>query len=186
MLKNIYTHYVQLPDDVIEGDTLECKSLVSDDTQMEPFISEFTRFVKEPMKNNQGEKGERKKPREEGEGGRQIPGGLSLPVVKEIYKDEWEQHSFDEFSALKIASAGNEGGYDYFINMDNKYIQHEIKKRNLENESELIFAKYKYSMVLIGMAVLKDQDLFKDEINIGNGGFDIKWLVQQVTRAFTC
>ena len=68
--------------------------------------------------------------------------------------------------------------------MDNKYIQHEIKKRNLENESELIFAKYKYSMVLIGMAILKDQDIFEREIFHENGGGDIKWLIRQVTRAF--
>ena len=182
--KGVYTLNVLLPDDVSEGDIIECKSLVMDDTQIEPFTSEFLREVKEPIRVTQGQTGKRKKPSKEGKGDRQKPAGLSLPVVKEIYKDEWEDHSFDEFSALKVVSAGEEGGYDYYINMDNKYVQHEIKKRNLENESELVFAKYKYSMVLIGMAILKDQEIFEQEMNHDNGGFDIKWLIRQVTKAY--
>jgi hypothetical protein len=182
--KGVYTLNVLLPDGVSEGDILECKSLVTDDTQIEPFTSEFLREVKGPIKEHQGGKGGRKKPSKEGEGERQKPGGLALPVVKEVYKNGWDEHQFDEFSALKVSSVGEEGGYDYYINMDNKYIQHEIKKRNLENESELIFAKYKYSMVLIGMAILKDQDIFQKEMTHENGGFDIKWLIRQVTRAF--
>jgi len=182
--KGVYTLNVLLPDDVTEGDILECKSLVTDDTQIVPFTSEFLREVKGPIKVNQGETGRRKKPSKKGKGDRQIPGGLLLPVVKEVFKEGWDEHQFDEFSALKVSSAGEEGGYDYYINMDNKFIQHEIKKRNLENESELIFAKYKYSMVLIGMAILKDQDLFQVELTHENGGFDIKWLIRQVTRAF--
>ena len=182
--KGVYTLNVLLPDDVSEGDILECKSLITDDTQIEPFSSEFLREVKEPIKMTQGKKGNRKKPSKEGKGEREKPGGLSLPVIKEVFKEGWDEHQFDEFSALKVSSAGEKGGYDYYINMDNKYIQHEIKKRNLENESELIFAKYKYSMVLIGMAILNDQDIFQDKMTHENGGFDIKWFIRQVTRAF--
>jgi len=182
--KGVYTLNVLLPDNVIVGDILECKSIVTDDTQIEPFTSEFSRKVKEPIRTTKSQPGKRKKPSSKGDGERQMPGGLSLPVVKEIYKDGWNEHDFDEFSALKVASAGEEGGYDYYINMDNKYIQHEIKKLNLENESELIFAKYKYSMVLIGMAILKDQEIFEREVFHENGGFDIKWLVRQITQAY--
>jgi hypothetical protein len=182
--KGVYTLNVVLPDDVEEGDILEFKTLVTDDTQIEPFTSEFLREVKEPLKVNKGKTGKRRKPSKKGEGNRQTPGGFSIPVVKEIFKVGWEEHGFDEFSALKVVSAGEEGGYDYYINMDNKYIQHEIKKRNLEDESELIFAKYKYSMVLIGMAILKDQHIFEQDEHQNNGGFDIKWLIRQVTRAY--
>lgn len=182
--KGIYTLNVLLPENVSEGDILECKSIVLDDTQIEPFTSEFKRVVNDPIKTHGGPNGNRKKPNNEGKGNRQIPEGLSLPVVKEVFKDEWDLRNFDEFSALDVVSAGEGNGYDYYINMDNKYIQHEIKQRKLENQSEIIFAKYKYSIILIGMAILKDKEIFEEEMALNNNGFDIKWLIREVTRAF--
>jgi len=182
--KGIYTLNVSLPKDASVGDVLNCETIVADDTQIEPFVSEFKRFIKKPISKTSGGGGQRRKSSKKGKGERQLPEKLSLPEIEEIYKSDWSSHSFDEFSALDVLGGG-EGIYDYYINMDNKYMLHEIKSRGLESEAELIKEKYKTSMVLIGMAILKDRELFENDIQFANNNdIDIKWLIRQVTRAF--
>jgi hypothetical protein len=54
-----------------------------------------------------------------------------------------------------------EGGYDFFVNMDNVYLLTELKNRNSE-DPKLTEAQYKYALVLIGLAMLK-QSVNDDE-----------------------
>jgi hypothetical protein len=73
--------------------------------------------------------------------------------VWEIRRDEWLKHNFDERSALKVVDAGEDAGYDFFINMDNAYLQLEIKE-NTKIEPSLLEARFKYGMVLLGISLL--------------------------------
>jgi hypothetical protein len=120
---------------------------------VEPFINEFYIFVDKPIEKKKGEGGKRKPPpsKEEGEG-RETPALLSLPNIREVRKDEWEKYEFDKESALKVRDSGD-GGYDFYINMDNVYLLTEIKGKT-KVDPKLLEIQYKYGMVLIGISLL--------------------------------
>jgi hypothetical protein len=144
---------VTLPDDVRVGDVLHFILEVTDVSRVEPFINEFYIFVDKPIEKKKGEGGKRKPPpsKEEGEG-RETPALLSLPNIREVRKDEWEKYEFDKESALKVRDSGD-GGYDFYINMDNVYLLTEIKGKT-KVDPKLLEIQYKYGMVLIGISLL--------------------------------
>ena len=83
---------------------------------------------------------------------------LDLPNMYEVRKDEWDSHKFNRESALKVEDAGDDdSGYDFFINMDNIHLLTE-KKYNSKIDNKLLDARYKYGMVLLGIALLKDNE----------------------------
>jgi len=152
---------VHLPIDVKIGDTLKCRAAVSDETLINPFINEFNVIVQEAAKPSKGGTGgKRKKDGGQDHGETEVPSTLSLPEVVEVREPQWITHCFDRFSALKVKDNG-EGGYDFFVNMDNVYLLTELKNRNSE-DPKLTEAQYKYALVLIGLAMLK-QSVNDDE-----------------------
>lgn len=91
----------------------------------------------------------------------------------EVYQDEWAHHKFDRDSALKVIDSG-EDVYDFFVNMDNIHLLTE-KKADSKITNKLLDARYKYGMVLIGIALLNDHknsqkshqsEITSDEINV--------------------
>jgi len=146
---------VSLPGKVKVGDTLNFKSIVSDPTQFRPFEDQFQVDVLKQRRKTNGEGGERKKPPSQEKGSdRSIPSGLSLPQVIEIRNDRWPEFDFSEFSALEVKHTGTEG-YDFYINMDNIYLLSEIKVKS-DVDAKLLNERYKSALVLIGLALLKD------------------------------
>ena len=100
---------------------------------------------------------ERKKPPSDTKGNeRSIPSTLSLPHIVEIHKDQWDTQEFNEYSALRAKDTGGEG-YDFFVNMDNIYLLSEIKAQS-DIDAKLLQERYKYALVLIGMALLKENE----------------------------
>ncbi|MEL6407164.1 MAG: hypothetical protein AAFR81_22520, partial [Chloroflexota bacterium] len=85
----------------------------------------------------------------------QLSSGLNMPHVTEVRRDDWENHSFSEKSALRVVNAGD-NSYDFFVNMDNLALQIELKNLRKTEESQLLEAQFKYAMVLIGLAMLHD------------------------------
>jgi hypothetical protein len=147
---------VSLPEGTRVGDTLDYESIVSDPTQFRPFKDQFYVKVLEEFKRKPGESGERKKPPSENKGNdREIPSTLALPQVVEIYHDQWSRFSFNENSALLVKDTG-EGGYDFYVNMDNICLLSEIKAKN-ETDAKLLKERYKYALVLIGLALLNER-----------------------------
>jgi hypothetical protein len=83
-----------------------------------------------------------------------MPSGIALPNVTEVKREDWEEYGFVKESALKVLGDG-EGGYDFYINMDNIHLQTEMKPVDRdEAKVNLLKARYKYSMVLVGLSVL--------------------------------
>ncbi len=165
---------VSLPEKVKVGDILNYKSVVNDQSQFRPFEHQFQVNVLEELKTSTEEI---KEPREKGKApsekdgnDRLIPSGLSLPELHEIRKERWSEFSFNENSALKPQESG-EGGYDFYINMDNICLLSEIKAKSYV-DVKLLQERYKYALALIGLALLKeyandkekevDQDILKD------------------------
>lgn len=146
---------VALPENSKIEDTLSYKSVAVDPTQLRPFESSFQVVVLEPYNKHGGPSGTRKKPpsQEEGED-RSILSSLSLPQVIEIHRDRWSEANFTEDSALLVKDTGDEG-YDFYVNMDNICLLSEVKARS-DIEAKLLSGRYKYALVLIGLALLRE------------------------------
>jgi len=154
----IATLTIKLPKSVNEGTILKYRALVTDDVAISDFINEFEVQVLPPAKYKNGGGSSRRKPPSDEEGEEQDKkDSLALPQVIEVRQDEWENQKFDKYSALLVKDAGEDLGYDFFINMDNVHLQNEIKTQP-KVEPKLLEARYKYAMVLIGLSIIKHND----------------------------
>jgi len=153
---------VKIPDNHEIGDVLQVTTTLNDISRVEPFKEEYwIKICKEDL--NRGKKpGNRKKPstNEDGKGADGL-GGLDLPEVLEIRRDEWPRYKFNENSALKVQDSGEEG-YDFFINIDNIHLLSELKSNNGVDE-KILEARYKYGMVLMGISILNAYNSNKNE-----------------------
>jgi len=148
---------VQLPKEAMVADLLHFKSRVDDINRVEPFEEDFYVIVDKKADKRLGDKGKRKPPSSDEDGNHaEATSFLDLPNIIEVKKDEWDRHLFNEYSALKVVNCG-EREFDFFINMDNIFLQTEIKGSPTIDE-KLLAARYKYGMVLIGIALLKEAD----------------------------
>src|SRR3989344_2833570 len=154
---------VELPSDIKVGDILLFKTEITDNSRIEPFYNEFYIKVGEQEEKQSGGGGKRKLSPggNDSEEIRKIPSSLDLPTMIELRKNDsnWKEHfqnkedsKDDDASALSIKDAGD-NGYDFFINMDNVYLQTEIKG-NTKIDHRLLEARFKYGMVLVGISLL--------------------------------
>ncbi|NMC58669.1 MAG: hypothetical protein GYA51_04675 [Candidatus Methanofastidiosa archaeon] len=181
--KGTATLNVTLPENVKEGNILNGEIWVNDETLIEPFYCSFKRKVERAINQNSGGKGERKNPSKYGNGDKQIPSRLALPDIHEVYHDEWDNYSFDKYSALTIRNNGD-NSYSYLINIDNKYLTNEIKN-NKNGEDKLLKEKFKISLVLLGMGILKDKEIIKKQIEEdGDNSELIYQIIEYVSRSF--
>lgn len=158
------TATVYLPADVNLGDTLYYHSEVEDDTRSEPFINEFVRYIVEPRESNTDKVSKRKPAGNNGNGKREAPDKLSLPNVTDVHEANWDEHKFDKFSALRVIDNG-EGGYDFYVNIDNIYLRTELKALGRNEDPKLFEAQFRYSLVLIGLALLKESSTENDQVS---------------------
>lgn len=147
---------VELPDYATVGEIYRFNCVVCDNIEVNHFENDFSIKVIEFNDGSAGG-GRRTPPSEHDNNGKFLsPSGISLPNVFEVTSDDWESRSFEKDTALKITQADAEKNiYDFFVNMDNIYLQSELKNvaRN-QNKVILFKARYKYSLVLIGLSVL--------------------------------
>lgn len=148
---------VELPPSVKLGDLLKIQSEVNDISRVDPLLEEFYVIIEEKVERKKGEHGKRKPPSTNEKGDDvEKQSFLDLPNVVEVYKVDWNRHNFERESALKVVDSGEDGN-DFFINMDNIHLSTE-KKANTKLDSKLLDARYKYGMVLLGIALLKDEE----------------------------
>ncbi len=174
----------RLPRSAEVSDRIHGEVWVEDETLIEPLYCEFYRNVL-PEKKPSGGGGKRQPPAGNGKGDRKIPEDLALPMIKEVREDEWDVHGFDKFSALKAIHTGDEG-YDFFLNLDNVFLRTEMRSLKHDSEAQLLEARFKYAILLIGLCILKDQELFeaKTEEELGElDGKTIEEIVFEATRA---
>lgn len=175
---------VQLPNDVEVGDILHFQSKVNDINRIEPFEEDFFVVAEKDASKTKGGKGGRRASSDQSRGSEvEKSAFLDLPNVIEVKKDKWERFSFDEYSALKVICSG-EKEYDFFVNMDNIYLQTEIKG-NQSIDERLLTARFKYGIVLLGIALLKEADSedFKNMEDDMSNDFNIFNLIGKISKA---
>lgn len=166
----IGTLSVQLPLNCQVGDVLKFLAVTTDPTRVEgPFENRFTVKVK-PKAESSGPGGDKRKPKTGTSGDdRNGTGGIALPNIIEVWEPCWGNHTphFDKHTALRIKNAGvtdEESGepkpvYDFYINMDNLYLNTEIKP--VKSNPGLLRARYTYGMVLLGLALIQQDEAEK-------------------------
>jgi len=162
----IATLSVPLPDNCQVGDVLNFVAVVSDPSRVDPFENRFSVRVKNECTPSGGTSRRRTPPSREPGDEREISAGISLPNIIEVFEKDWEKYKFDKLTALRIKHTGTSdengdtedtnGLYDFYINLDNLYLQMELKAGH--RDSNLTRARFKYGMVLIGLALLHDAE----------------------------
>lgn len=87
---------------------------------------------------------------------------LGLPIVKDVYKSDWEEHNFNERSALRICR-NEDSGYLFFVNMDNTYLHNELMRRK-DPEKETAKFAYRWGLVLISLGMIQELKMQETEI----------------------
>jgi hypothetical protein len=173
---------VRLPEGAGVGNDFQGHVVVEDETLIEPFRNEFVIHVIGPHRPNGGGRGQRQ-PRAEGNGDRISTDKLGLPQVTEVREERWQEFDFDKFSALRAMYAG-ENGYDFHLNMDNVFLRTELQSIDRSDDAKLIEARFKYAMVLLGLAILKDQEFYEAGSNEAGEETSPEQLTLKVTRSF--
>jgi len=135
-----------LPEDVIIGEKLTYSYTISNTN---PSIGIFTGYfcveVTPPQNNKNNEPTEKKPPKQQ---------TLDLPTLREVRKENWDKHNFNEYDALDIKP--NNKNYDFYINMDNKYIALERKRSKIDEIR--INELYKGAMLIFALSMLDDTE----------------------------
>lgn len=157
---------ITLPESALVGSEYKYRYLITDTNVDRDFENVFIIKVVELQESNGGGGGRIPPAGEKNNNKTITPTGIELPNVTEVFKEEWDNHGFTKESALKVIQDGN-GGYDFFVNMNNIYLQTEIKPiASDELKTKLLKARYKYALVMIGLSVLgyyKNHDI-DDEV----------------------
>jgi hypothetical protein len=175
---------VSLNLNVKPGDRITYASQVIDATKWQPFEDGFEIIVSPEEKHQKGGNGG-KKPGKSTEGtGKHEPSLLALPEIYDVKQVDWIKHKFDEYSGLDVISSGEEG-YDFYVNIDNICLQTELKYVRLNIAPELLIARFRYGMVLIGLAMLRDFGRLEEQEQIGSNTQMITEKIKEFTRAIS-
>ncbi len=174
---------IGIPNTVQLGDTLRIQTEVIDITRLEPFASELYIKVGDEQGGGGGNGGKKRKhaPKEKNGHDRQKQSYLDIPNAIEVRSSDWDKHGFNSKSALKVLDGGDDSGYDFYINMDNVYLQMEIKESN-KTEPKLLEARFKYGMVLLGISLLDDNNKRHLADNDASNQYDDSSIYDMISR----
>ncbi len=173
-----------LPDGTRVGDHVEYLVEVTDPSRIDSFQLELRLDVVPSIDSSSGTRGSS----HTANAGRGELGGagstLSLPNIKLVRRHDWQEHDFGETSALKVIHAGTAKDtsapvYDFFVNIDNKYLLHSQKERTAS--AALLEKQFVYGFVLIGLAFLQDHHHGGKRAAPDSEGIDA--YVERATRA---
>jgi len=119
--------------------------ITNENNSIETFIGSFVVAVDCAQEIKLNETTEKKPPKQQ---------TLDLPLIREVRKDKWEKHNFAGEDAIQIIP--NNESYDFYINMDNKYIDFERKR--LKIDEIRINELYKGTMLIFALSMLDDID----------------------------
>jgi hypothetical protein len=155
---------LSLPPEAEVGDTLTFEAQVMDASRIEPFRNRFTLTVKAereapPPRPPQPPGPKPDKPGDQGGKDAQNDTRLAVPELIEVWEKEWTDRDppFDKFTAMRIKhQPGTDEGaavFDYFINMNNVFIDQATKER--PKRVREIRNRYKFGMTLLTLALVR-------------------------------
>jgi hypothetical protein len=176
-----------LPPGTQAGDQVEYMIEVTDPSRIEPFTNLLNLTIQAGSAPT-GTGGGSAKGGNTGKGN--VGGGsfLALPEIIDVTEENWGPHGFNEESALKIKATGLSSEsdiYDFFVNVDNKYLR--IAQKESNSQPRLLEKQFAYGLVLVGMAILQDyQQRSRRNADAGDreeAGSSVEEVVASTTRA---
>ena len=149
---------LSLPDNAQVGDTYNYEFQVDDPTLMESFVNRFAVSVLPTQDSSRGNGSRKSRSSNRGRGQNDASTGLQLPSTVDVYEADWAQHGFDKNSALKAVydppdTEGATGSHTYYLNMDNIFLNTELKSTN--EDADIVRSRWRYGMALIAMALIQ-------------------------------
>ena len=181
----IATLNVQLPKNLNIGSIYDFSSKISDISLIEPLEESFYIKVEKEIVKKPSSPSRRKRPSSDKDG-KDIVGSahLDLPDLREVRADEWFKYDFNKETALVVREAGEENDYIFFINMDNIHLKTE-SKFSTNKDLRLLEARYKYGMILIGIAILKERNESGENAALDGNVEDIFSTIKNVTKTIS-
>jgi hypothetical protein len=86
------------------------------------------------------------------------PQGLSIPEPIFVEREDWDEynHEFTEDEAMFVEWLGEETGYRFYVNGGNRFLEGYLEHEAEPGHAEVIKSKFKYSLMLLGLAMLSD------------------------------
>jgi len=154
-----YTARFRAPWNSKIGDRIAVKVTVEDvntDSRDAPFISIFTLVVEKEAEPPTGGGGPSSGRKPTNESKKSAP-ALALPKVVDVRREDWEKRKppFTTHTAVQLMHDDN-GGYDFFLNVDNAYLLTELH-RTKEMERPLVKFWFKWGLVLAAMGMVQEE-----------------------------
>ena len=178
----------KLPPRVLVDEKIEVRLEIQDATLLEPFENVAEIVIVPPVPSVPAPPRPPKPPSDDPGNDRDAPLGIDFPEILKIRQEEWGQHGMDLFSACMAVQGESDADpdamvYDFKVNVDNIYLQTEIK--NTDEPPAILEARFIYGSVLVGLAVVKDALSTKDAAKASEAEDDesVESKVAKVTRA---
>jgi hypothetical protein len=96
------------------------------------------------------------------------PQSLSIPEPVFVERESWNEysHDFTENEAMFVSWLGEENGYRFYVNGGNRFLKGYLEHEAEVGHAEVIKSKFKYSLMLLGLAMLSD---LAEEQGVGEG-----------------
>jgi len=151
-----------LPACAAVGSTYSIEVTVNDDSQVEP-LRAFTRIriipKREAKPTNNPHKQRTKENEDNPETDEKESDGIQLPTATPVPQEDWEEHGFDKYSALKAVpseqTSKKQRSFDFFLNVDNIYLKNELKRA--KSDEQLLQKQFEIAMILIGLSMIHDR-----------------------------
>lgn len=177
-----------LPDSASVSDEVEFIARTSD--SQAAFENRIKLTVLPEAEKKRGGEGRRKPPSQNEGKERERPTEVAPPLISRIFRESWQDHGFDEFTALKVYAfydADEEERYEFKVNMDNLPLENESKQKRLGSERyRLLREQFLYANVLIGLSLLLEAKRSKpqpEQSGIENGQESVEDRIERTTRA---
>jgi hypothetical protein len=190
-----------LPANCSIGDDLYYCAVVTDESRIEPIENYCTIHVEPAILVKPGGGGGRKPPTPNPGKDRELLSGIAFPKIKDVMREEWDNYTpkFDDYTALRIVDTGEANGgdtnnrrsiYDFYVNIDNIYLQHELKAS--KKNPKVLQARFRFGLVLLGLGMLQQhikEDSEPSQLNESESADsntdDIEARVEDLTKAVT-
>lgn len=155
---------MSLPPEAEAGDRLVFQTTVRDPTLVEPFVNviELVVIAKHVHQDSDSPKKRQRHKGGSGEDGSEH--GIKLPTPIAVHENDeyWQRYGFTESTACHVISdPTNLNGkevldHTFYINVDNQALKTEMKYS--KQDPRLLEAKFKYANVLLGLAMLHEDE----------------------------
>lgn len=155
------------------GDYTLFRLMITDETRVSPIVVEFGLEIVEKTPDSPSGDKKPTKSRQKQE--------KALPPIKEVRKEEWIDLGMNEFSAIVIKESEQDGVYDFYCNLDNKYLR--IERQNPKSNIPYLESIFSTGLIVASMSVISHYQRMDHQLETDDSDWDLKELVKDVSAS---